>query len=711
MRSTIFILFLFISLGAFSEEFTVFEKEGFYGIKDGAGQVTVPPVYEKLGWSTGEIDIFDGLIGYKKGTNWGLITVRNKALTEQKFYSLEPFEKGYIKGSIKGKFSNHLFYGLLDSKGKTVVSFNYFELTKLENFLLVSEFDGGKQSYGLVSLENEIAIPLQYKSIYHKNNFFVGTTFQHAVDVYHHQSLVQSSLDSIQFNDGIVGHRAGYAGYINSEGSITLDFNYKTVQFSASKVEGIKFPTWKVYLDQELQFEWQCDSIRKTTNEIWVAYLNGAQHILLPEAEDFDSKDFVIKKIENDFAIVQHSKSRKFSVISTTGKFLVTGYDSIAFSETHFLGLKNKRWDIINSSGTKLHRASFKLVLPGPRNFFIASKNQHWGIVDFSGEKYITFKYDSIIHTKHHYEVKYLNKWGALDFHGNWIVQPEFTDIQSFGRVIIGRKGHGYSVFQNNQFKFRTTYRPTSSLDENVVIQNDSNRLGLINPLGELLAEPNYKRIISKGDFIELRSDLFSKLIHKDGKAILDEDDEIEEVGEFSESHFAIKKNGRWGLVDHLGNLRISNRYDSIGVFKEGIAAIKIRDKWGFIDKEESLIIQPYYDKSSSFQDGLAIVESDNLAGIIDLKGEVIVALAFASVERLSTWNYLIKDQSERYGLVDHDGKFIIRPSYQYLEDTGQGIIVMHNNLWGYLDYDGHQVFKLTYSFIEVVENYLLLKI
>lgn len=696
---------------AFSEDFIVFEKDGYFGVKDGAGQVTVPPVYEKLGWSSGNKDVFEGLIGYKRGNSWGLITVRNKALTGQKFYSLEPFTTGYIKGSIKGKFSNHLFYGLLDAKGKTVVNFNYFELSQLGDDLLVSEFERGRQSYGLVSLDNEILIPLKYHQISKDNAFFFATTFKHTIDVYHQNSLIQSSLDSVKYTDGLIGYRAGYTGFISSEGNLIHDFTFKSIETNNGEVKSTEFPTWKVYNNLSFEFEWQCDSISYSEYGVWVAHLNGAQHIVFPKSEGFDSKEYLISKIENDFIIVQHSKTHKFSVVNMEGKELIGNYDSIAFCQTHFLGLKKNKWDIINSSGTKLHRLSYDQIIAGPKNFFIASRNKHWGVIDFHGNEYLTFKYDSIIYTPNHYQVKYFDKWGTLDFHGNWIVQPDYAEVQSFGDVVVARRGMGYSIFHNHQFKFRSTHRPLYSLNENIVIEGDSSKIGMLNKYGDLIAIPVYDKIFAQNVFIELITDGFSTLISNSGKSILDISDEIREIGGFSESYFSVKKNDRWGFVDESGNLRISNRYDSAYLFCEGMAAIKLRGKWGFINKEESIAVQPYYDNVSAFKDGLSVVKLNNLSGIIRKNGEPVVAVSFKEIKKLPTGNYRVMNQNGKYGLIDVEGRFLIRPSFDLLRDTSLGIIVMNNNKWGLLDYEGNQLFRLELSFVKVVENFVLLKI
>lgn len=707
MRSTFYLILFFISLTAFSEDFIVFEENGFFGVKDSSGEVTIPPVYEKLGWSSGDNEIFQGLIGYKRGDLWGLISVRNRALTEQKFHSLEPFSSGYVKGAIKGKFSNQLFYGLLDTRGKTVVSFNYFELSSFGTELLVSEFQEGEQSYGLISIKNELLIPLKYKKISKKSSFTIASTFDHRLDVFHNNSLVESALDSIQLNDGLVGFRAGYVGFIDQYGQTIYDFNYKSILSKDGELNPTEFPIWKTFKGQTLHSQWQCDSLKLIGNGIWVSYLNGAQHIAVP---GFGSKDYVIKNIEDNFAIVQHSKTRKYAVVNEEGRFLINGYDSIVFSQTHFLALKKKKWDILNSSGTKLNKQPFDHVLVGPKNFFITFKNNYWGVVDFTGAEYLTFKYDSIVYSSSNYKVKYIDKWGTIDFHGNWKVLPEFSEVLSYGNVSIGRKGQGYSVFHDGHFRYKMTYRPISSLDNFIIIEGDSNRVGVINELGDLIAEPNYSSVAKEGDFLILKRDGFSTLISKGGKKLLSEREEVQEIGSLSEGYFSFKKNNRWGFIDLTGRLRISNRYDSVLFFSDGVAPIQLRDRWGFVDSEESLVIQPYYDHVSAFENGLAIVRIEDKVGIIDQAGQSILAVNYNYLKRLPTRNYLVKDVEGRLGLIDSNGKFIIRPSYEYLEDTGTGLVVMQDGFWGYLDYDANQMYKLTYAFVQVIENYVVVK-
>ena len=62
MRILTFILLSFLSFNLIADQFVVFEKNGYFGIKDEEGQVTVPAVYEKLGWSDGSSAVKNGVI-------------------------------------------------------------------------------------------------------------------------------------------------------------------------------------------------------------------------------------------------------------------------------------------------------------------------------------------------------------------------------------------------------------------------------------------------------------------------------------------------------------------------------------------------------------------------------------------------------------------------------------------------------------------------
>jgi len=64
------------------EEYAVFEQNQLKGLADKKGHVVIPPEYEDLGWTTGEIYLLENVIGFKKNGLWGLVNLKNEQITE-----------------------------------------------------------------------------------------------------------------------------------------------------------------------------------------------------------------------------------------------------------------------------------------------------------------------------------------------------------------------------------------------------------------------------------------------------------------------------------------------------------------------------------------------------------------------------------------------------------------------------------------------------
>ncbi|MEP1035476.1 WG repeat-containing protein [Ekhidna sp.] len=711
MRNFIFSFLFISSLATNAEEFTVFEKDGYFGIKDEIGNVTVPAVYEKLGWSNGSTKVHNGVIGFRRDDLWGLITVRNKALTGQKFYTIEPLSNSHFKASIKGRFSNHLFHGILDERGRSVISFNYFTIEPLGANWLVSLFNGKRQLFGVVSFENQLIIPTKYASINTQRELLIGRQISQKLDIYRTNGQeIQRDLDSLKYQNGWIAFRSGYAGLLTDEGQEVYPFEFKNFAIENEKILPVPFPEWTVYkLDSEF-LKWQCDSLAVSNNGMLVAYLNGAHHLLLKNNTLLNNHALLLKEASNDHLIVQNSKTRKWSVVAEDGEKIVSGYDSITTAENHYVCLDTRGWHLIDSKGALKNRLPLQALKPGLSNQFVVKRNNHWGILNNNGESAVTFKYDSIVATDNEYLVSYLNRWGVLDKNEKWIIRSEFQEIISLGNVLIGRRGRGYTIFYEGKALYKTASKPLSNLGTYILIEGDSLKLGLMNQYGEVSVRPQYDVIRMWADHFELVSKERIALIHSSGRSILSFEDGYQRVGGFGDGYFVVKKEDRWGFVDDEGRLRISNRYDDARPFCEGLAPVMLRGRWGFINKDEEIKIQPYYQHVIPFYNGRTIVQQNGKFGLLNQNGEEVLELIWKSIRRLSTGNYIVQDINDRYGLVDENGSFIFRPGYDQLEDFGDRVLVSKNGAWGILNYDRHPVFKINHEDIKVIGDFTMVK-
>jgi len=710
MRILISCLSIFlICHSAVCGDFSVFEKDGRYGIKNGAGVVAIPAVYEKLGWSTGDQDVFEGVIGFRRDGLWGLVSLKNKVLTENKFYALSPFEGGLLIASIKGRFSNHLFHGILSPDGEVKISFNYFALSRLENFFVVTEFDQYRLNVGLLSGENTVRIPIKYKSITSENNWFVAERFDQKKDVYLGAQLITQNLDSVRTDSGLVCFKNGLAGYFDEKGTQRLQFEFKNIKVIDGKIQTYNFPFWEVFEKENKLLEKNCDSL-SVEDGLWTMHLNGVKHKVFPTDQFKVSTDYQLQEVVNDNLIVRHVKTGRWSVLDHRGKRVIQDQDSIFASGSHYIIKDDQKWNLYNGFGTKVNQLPLQSLKRGVGSHFMAQRNNYWGVIDFSGKTYINFKYDSIDVSGDFYVAKFHSKWGILDKHGNWRFYPEYAEVQVYEDLIVGRKGAAYSYFFRDQFLFKTTFNLEFQLGNSFAVKDEEEKLGLIGFDGTIISDPAFTSIKRIGDYFVLNDSSFSILTDVEGKVLIGEEQAYEDFRVLGEDYISARRNGRWGFVDSQGRLRISNRYEDVQAFHEDYAAIKLRGRWGFIDKNETLKVQPHYEEVSSFRKGLAIVRENEYFGLINKNGEEIIAAIYQDIERSSTGNYFLTNDQGLMGLANENGSFVLRPNFTSLLDLKDAILVKENGKMGVLDYQGNQKFKIAYSEIIEKKGYLLFR-
>jgi hypothetical protein len=88
---------------------------------------------------------------------------------------------------------------------------------------------------------------------------------------------------------------------------------------------------------------------------------------------------------------------------------------------------------------------------------------------------------------------------------------------------------------------------------------------------------------------------------------------------------------GKFGFINHEGELQIPYRYASAGHFRDGLTAAKLTEKGkeGFIDKNGEWKIKPQFFVATDFEDGIALVcigdtRKPHVRGLIDTEGKFI---------------------------------------------------------------------------------------
>ncbi|MBX9949826.1 MAG: WG repeat-containing protein [Candidatus Obscuribacterales bacterium] len=214
--------------------------------------------------------------------------------------------------------------------------------------------------------------------------------------------------------------------------------------------------------------------------------------------------------------------------------------------------------------------------------------------------------------------------------------------------------------------------------------------------------------------------------IDRNGKMVIPPD--FDEAGPFSEGLAAVKVGDKYGFVDKTGVMKIEPRFSEAEPFKEGLAAVvdaSLDEKlYGFVDKEGKFVIEPAFEDAHCFQEGVAAVKFtragdisyDTQWGYIDKTGKTIIKPQFSDANEFNKGLAIIQN-GQHYGVIDRDGAFLVKPSYQlilqspdntltYLKLSGKvmGLTGMGHNwivtggLFGFLDSHGKTIIKPTYD-------------
>jgi hypothetical protein len=101
---------------------------------------------------------------------------------------------------------------------------------------------------------------------------------------------------------------------------------------------------------------------------------------------------------------------------------------------------------------------------------------------------------------------------------------------------------------------------------------------------------------------------------------------------------------------------------------EKGVACFAEKGKWGF-RKDGTVLIPPAYDDADGiFINGMMRVMKDSLYGYVNENGVEIVKPAYKRVETFDKHRLaVVTDATDKEGLIDKTGKFIIPCCYKYI--------------------------------------------
>lgn len=443
------------------------------------------------------------------------------------------------------------------------------------------------------------------------------------------------------------------AGFINKSGTLVIPLNYQEARGFSENLAPVK------------------------KNDKW-GYINKTGTVIIP----FQYKDAYT--FSEGLAIVGMEitdkngyKSTKYGYIDKTGKTIIPfKYIYAANFHKSTLGAQtivkdeNKKYLLLDKTGKII--SDFKY---NPENKDDSSEDIYPASAEWFNDNEIKLNYGR----------GYAKEYGIYDpKKATFIVKPEYSNMFEVNH------GH-YLVEKDYTLKGIFKYKEIIPAIYNFILDQDSLYYAVY-------GGKETDNGIKDGKFT---------LYNYDGKKITKYDDKesYDEITVFSEGLSQVKRNGKYGFINKIGEEAIPLEYDSIGVFSSGIAVAFKGGKAGAINNKNEIVIPFEFESLGYYVDGFSFYEVKKMVGIIDKTGKKITEPIFEGANAFSEGLALIA-KDKKVGFVNTKGEIIIAPIYDGAHDFSENVAaVFNNNKAGFIDVKGNVIIPFKYDMVGKFKN------
>ena len=366
-----------------------------------------------------------------------------------------------------------------------------------------------------------------YFFVQHEKSWDIYNRYGRKINLYPLQAVMSSQSHYIPVK------RAGQWGLLDFSGKQIVSYVYDSIGVGA----GSSFPAkyvggWGIinafgdWMAQPQYF-----SIGKI-NDLFVAEGRGFRTLLTSRGKHLFTTRNELKA--GNESIELHSGQGK-GLVTRDGRVIFDPiYEQVKHLGDFYSGHRPEGAVIKDGSGAFVVRLDdgIQAVLDFSEGFFLVEKDGLYGFLDDRGRIRIANRY---VRARRFSEemapVKLIGKWGFIDRDERLVVQPQFMDVGTFknGRAIVRREYYGLIDKAGNEV-LEVAFRKISRTDKgSYILEDQQGRKGLANEKGEIILYPSF--------------------------------DELQDVGH---GLIIADRNGKKGMYDHTGQLKIGFDYEVI---------------------------------------------------------------------------------------------------------------------------------------------------
>lgn len=349
-------------------------------------------------------------------------------------------------------------------------------------------------------------------------------------------------------------------------------------------------------------------------------YINARGKLIVPPRyeqiahEDLPWHGKSILSESSDFRLVENDQ--KLGLIDPAkNEVLSTNYKEIKpLSASFFMVEIDSLYTVVNRDENVLLNERFENIhLLGhskskAQNYFSVKQGNYWGVYNDSGQPILPISYDTICFIdagRGYFKVKKGTDklWGLVDLNDKLIFPYTYLNIDAYHDNFIAT------------YKMTGRWEAWDSLGARILQPEWST----FKPLNQHLM------LISRGGS---RNCLYA-FAQKDTIPL---ENNYKAIDSLDARFVKFKINGRWGILDSLGQQVLGPTYISIRAGTDGFYRVFDLNRWGLYDMKKGLILSCEYTNILDFQGRYAIVYKREGAGIIDIKMKEIIPPIYDSL-------------------------------------------------------------------------------
>lgn len=685
------------------------DKIGVINISN--NEVILESVFEQIGWPSGKITS-ENIIRAQKNKRWALYDRSGKQLTPHEYVYLERLNsKSFIASK---RLSNSILqtYGLINKNGKETIPFEHLRIEANQGLLIATQRSEENLTQSLYNSDGKLLIPPIYSRIQPLNNqhFDVQDLNQkHALFDEFGNRKTAFEFQEIEAlnNDHFLISYYDRLGVINNKGELVVPPIYRRIFQRDNEIRTEGYPEW-TYVTEEFQRSFFFDEMHALGDSLFLVEAND--HLgVINKTEEYKVylEHHSVVETNSSFAIIRNNKTGYYGLLNRLAQqILPANFDSLIIQEEFAFAkikrLNDENWIAYDFSGNPLNKKGYSSIKSiNAFGYTIAGQGASLGLIGKDGLAQTPFEFISIKTAGDNQMIVQNDRGtGLISSNGTWLITPYRDSIKYAGDHYQYKQGSANGITTLDGKLLVKSYDQPYYLPQGYYINTpdgyqpyDFNEQPIFDNFYDTIRSVNdklwYLNRENKHFFYRPEDQFTAEL-----------PESIEQLGPFAENYISFKKDGQWGFLDEVGQLRIANRYDSVANFSEGIAPVKLIGKWGAINRKEEIVLQPEYDSISGFYNALSVVKVGEKYGLVDRTGRNVLDTKYDFIKRNKDWIYL--EIAKLKGVSDIRGRIIKSPQYDKITVLKQGyFLVEKGSLKGVINESGRDLIPIVYEEIK----------